>query len=571
MKWMAPLCAATLLLAGCGIFSHHTKNKTASKTSSPAVLYDLYTQAELAYSAGNLAEAEKLFTSFTKESPTPATGYYRLACIARSKGLNSESIALNQKAKSLDTSNDYFYLLDAEISRSIRDYETAGDVYSFLSSRHPRSWSFYTDAARMYSYAVSWDKLIALCDRWEKPFGLRPDIAENRYHAYVSMGELTKAAGEWEKLVKKYPERRQYRLSLADALVNAGNYSRASSLYDSLSTEEPENITLLTNLCSFYQTQGKTELLWKHNLRVSASTKLTIEQKHNCLITFLNSQSNNPYFDSLEKPLNNILSLHNADYRAWYYLADWYFVKKRYSDAIPKFEKALSINANDFQAWSKYTESLDREKSYTKLASVADSMLEIFPTNTQVYTMGIRANEFLKNWPRAKELCESGLSWSADPQTTASFNHSLARILDNMGETELAIVKYKGLLSVNPNDHLAMNNLAYVYAIHHRNIAEAMVLVSEALKLSPENAPYLATKGWLFFGSGDYPAAITELNKAITIEKDNAVYFDHLGDAYYKSGKSTEAMASWKKAKALGINSPELNKKINTGKTEDTP
>jgi predicted negative regulator of RcsB-dependent stress response len=49
------------------------------------------------------------------------------------------------------------------------------------------------------------------------------------------------------------------------------------------------------------------------------------------------------------------------------------------------------------------------------------------------------------------------------------------------------------------------------------------------------------------------------------MDRQSVELFEHYGDILYKVGRTADALAQWKKAKALGGNSSQLNQKITTG------
>ncbi|MBL7810601.1 MAG: tetratricopeptide repeat protein [Bacteroidetes bacterium] len=567
---MKPLLAAGLVLVGlttsCRLFRH--KPTQTHAVGDSVSLREIYYNGELAYNSGNWEEARRQFQVFARDGYAPANAWYRLACIAWKQGKGEEALALNQKAIKADTSNGYFHLLDAEIYKSGRAYEKAGDIYSHLADRHTRQWSYYQDAGRMYAWGGVWAKQIDLCNRWEKAFGLREDIAENRVNAWMQQGKYLNAAMEYEKLAAKYPERRQYRVKLADALSIAGQNERASRLYDSLITEDPGNTTLLATLCNYYWQRGKKMLLWKHTQRVVANAGMTLEQKQSCLSHFMDKLPDNPWYDSLEAPLLSLCKTNGTDPRSWYMLADWYYFNQKWAAAVPAFSEAVRSKPSDFQLWLKYTECLERSKNYNRLAAVADSLIEVFPVNPRSYSVAARSRELLKDWKKAKELCETGLSYAMDAEYIRNLNHILARVLDGMGETQAAITKYEQLLQTNPEDANAMNNLAYLYTEKGMKPDEALKLVKRALEIAPGTASFMDTYGWILFQQADYAGAVRELKKSVEKDGSQGEVWEHLGDAQYKAGSTAEAVQSWKKATELGWTHTTLEKKIRNGKWE---
>jgi len=54
--------------------------------------------------------------------------------------------------------------------------------------------------------------------------------------------------------------------------------------------------------------------------------------------------------------------------------------------------------------------------------------------------------------------------------------------------------------------------------------------------------------GWAHYRLGDYASAVEYLEKALELVPDDPTINDHLGDAYWKSGRTTEARYQWRQA-----------------------
>ena len=59
-------------------------------------------------------------------------------------------------------------------------------------------------------------------------------------------------------------------------------------------------------------------------------------------------------------------------------------------------------------------------------------------------------------------------------------------------------------------------------------------------------------------GGGDYEEAVTHLERAVQLSPEDAVLNDHLGDAYWKVGRTREAVFQWTHARDLGAEGDAL-------------
>jgi Tfp pilus assembly protein PilF len=85
---------------------------------------------------------------------------------------------------------------------------------------------------------------------------------------------------------------------------------------------------------------------------------------------------------------------------------------------------------------------------------------------------------------------------------------ALATVYDQAGEHDKAIERYRHVLTIEPNQVGALNNLAYALAVHRGTPGEALPLAQRAFTASNE-APLVAdTLGWVFHLSGDRMQAL---------------------------------------------------------------
>lgn len=97
------------------------------------------------------------------------------------------------------------------------------------------------------------------------------------------------------------------------------------------------------------------------------------------------------------------------------------------------------------------------------------------------------------------------------------------------GMYDEAMKEYNKAIQYFPNDPLAYNNIAYLYAELGTNLNEAENLVSKALNLDiPRKGYYLDTLGWIYYQQGEFLKAKDTLEKAIFF-KDSQLKRYHLG------------------------------------------
>lgn len=98
-----------------------------------------------------------------------------------------------------------------------------------------------------------------------------------------------------------------------------------------------------------------------------------------------------------------------------------------------------------------------------------------------------------------------------------------------------------------PDDASALNDLGYLWADRGKHLARAECMIRRALEQEPGNAAFRDSLGWVLFRQGRVEEALPQLEKAAADEPDPTV-LDHLGDVYWKLGRSREARSAWERA-----------------------
>jgi len=127
---------------------------------------------------------------------------------------------------------------------------------------------------------------------------------------------------------------------------------------------------------------------------------------------------------------------------------------------------------------------------------------------------------------------------------------------------------FQRALSLNPEQPLVLNYLAYSWVELGQNLPEARRMLERAVELRPNDGNIADSLGWALFKLGDFPGAVRWLEKAVELESQSSVINDHLGDAYWAQGRRREALFQWRRALVLGPEGdegPKIEAKITNG------
>jgi uncharacterized protein (TIGR03790 family) len=111
----------------------------------------------------------------------------------------------------------------------------------------------------------------------------------------------------------------------------------------------------------------------------------------------------------------------------------------------------------------------------------------------------------------------------------------LAQLLDQQGNYDGAIERYRLVAKQQPKNAVALNNLAYLLAVRKNAPQEAKPLADEAVRLLPRDPTVADTAGWIAYLLGDYASASKLLARAVSGAPANADIHLHAAFAYAAS------------------------------------
>ena len=109
----------------------------------------------------------------------------------------------------------------------------------------------------------------------------------------------------------------------------------------------------------------------------------------------------------------------------------------------------------------------------------------------------------------------------------------------------------KRAMALKPDDPELLNFLGYSWVDRGEHLSEARTLIEKAAAAKPDSGAILDSLGWVYYKMGDYKGAVAQLERAATLEAADPDINNHLGDAYWRAGRKTEARFQWDKVLTL--------------------
>ena len=120
---------------------------------------------------------------------------------------------------------------------------------------------------------------------------------------------------------------------------------------------------------------------------------------------------------------------------------------------------------------------------------------------------------------------------------------------DNAGDWVSAMPLLERALVLAPDEPVILNELGYGLITNGGDVERGLSLISRAVVLRPDDAAIIDSLGWAHYQRGAYAEAIPLLERAVRLDQGQAEIGEHLGDAYWATGRRIEARYAWSAAR----------------------
>ena len=124
------------------------------------------------------------------------------------------------------------------------------------------------------------------------------------------------------------------------------------------------------------------------------------------------------------------------------------------------------------------------------------------------------------------------------------YAHAIAS--EQLGDLQNFELSIRELLSRDPDNANLLNTLGYKLLSYDDRLDEALILITKALDLSPDDPAIIDSMGWAQFRLGNHSEAIKYLQRAMGLMDDHEIAA-HLGEALWATGQRQEAMQVWER------------------------
>jgi tetratricopeptide (TPR) repeat protein len=566
------IISAVLLLSVFGLFSCSSMKKiTKEKEMSQEQQYkeaDYYAKATTQKALGNYKAADSLMQLALGINPNDAAANFQEASLKASLGNTDTAMYFAHKAVQLDTANQWYKVLYANLAKANGKYKEYVNTYKKLVEQHPGNENFVQELAMAYFFTGDYKSAVQSYVDLEGLVGVQPDLSQKIASLYMRLKEKQKALETYEKLIQSNPDDQRSYALMAEFAAKNGYPEKAEWAYHKILEVDPQNPYVHISLAEFYRKSGKPEKAFQELKMGFSNPKLDVQTEINLLIAYYSGNLTDEQLSEALQLAIVIKKTHPKSQMADALYASMLFQNKKYKEALPLLKTAVQKDPNNYNLQQQILFCHLYMQNFKNLELAADTVINNFPDQPIPYLLGGMAAYQEKHYQHARTLLEKGKPLVSDnDKLLETFYSSLGDTYNSLKMYKESFAAYENALKIDPDDSLVLNNYAYNLALTGQNLEKAAQMAKKAVQLDPYNQNDLDTYAWVLYKQKKYEEALEWEKKAIDNGGDTSgVVMEHYGDILYKLGKHKEAMEQWKKASKLKDHSKLLEKKLKTGK-----
>ena len=332
----------------------------------------------------------------------------------------------------------------------------------------------------------------------------------------------------YERALRLAPDNADIMLRLADLYVEAGDFEHATDVYSKLLVVRPDASGLRERLALTYKAAG---------------------EKRKAATIF-----------------EEIIKRDPLQFEAYNALGDLYMDLGQHEQAAVVYEQSLTLNPDQLDVYRRVVLAAMELKRPNDAIKALDRARQRFPTRPEAYYLLGQVHRRVRNYTEAVSAFGEAERLAASTPSglplDGAFYFAYGSACERAGDIEKAATTWRKAIELDPDNHVALNNLACMWADNGIHLDEALQLIERAVRMVPDRGSYVDTYGWLLFKLGRTEEAAAHLRRAAELDKNNAAIHDHLADALMKLGQRDEALAQLRKARELDPDNKEIIEKI---------
>jgi len=438
LNMMKKLFFVLLLLSICCTVYPQKAKKNAGPTQSERAVSMDFANALRAYYTGNYEIAEKTLQKVIATQADHAAAYFMLGRMKSDVENYSDAEYYLKKACQCDKNNVWYWNSLAQVMDSQAKYSESVKVWKQVCKMETANEEFLLEYANALWNQGNAKELFKVMDQIENLMGVSEPITQAKVEIFLYKNDVKGAVGVYDRLIKKYPSNADYYVGAADIYMSNGMSSKAIPYLKQAAQLDPNNGNVQQVLAFYYLNSGNAQAAFESAKTAMLSSDVALDKKLSILRIYLAPLSTSDPTDEQLQLATALLTANPEAVEGWASRASILLRQKKYQEAVPDFEMALSIDPSQYALWKDFMYCLARAKNYTRIIELEKDIMEIFPTNGMMnYTLGSAYMNTGKP-DKAIPYFEKSLKYTYDKVEQGHIYTSLAEAYEAIGNSEKA-------------------------------------------------------------------------------------------------------------------------------------
>ncbi|ARM30394.1 hypothetical protein B9H02_02445 [Prosthecochloris sp. HL-130-GSB] len=210
----------------------------------------------------------------------------------------------------------------------------------------------------------------------------------------------------------------------------------------------------------------------------------------------------------------------------------------RHLEARDDFSRVLQAQPMRVRAWEEMASSYMSQDQYHHVLYTVRKARKFFELpSLRMLVMEGYALFRLELYGRAIDVLDEALVYKEQENRSGllvQLHTTRAMTYEKLLRYDLSKAAYASVLEIDPDNPLALNNLAYMMAEQDEQLDLALEYATKAVEFEPDNPVFLDTLGWVLYKQQKYERAKLYLEKAATLdpsEPEIRLHLDKVLDA----------------------------------------
>ncbi len=361
-----------------------------------------------------------------------------------------------------------------------------------------------------------------------------PVLRFNLGRALIAKGDLEQARVQFQEAARLKPDYIPPRLALATLNTHRRDYGKALQNADEVLKLDPRNLAARLIRSSALAAVGNRDQARKE----LAETVAAFPNSSEAFVQMgLLDLAEKKYKDA-ESTFSKLYQSNPEDLRGLMGLSETYAGQEQYDKAVQLLQSELAKRPDLTQIRIALGNLAFRAGKYDLAVQNYKEMLAKEPDNGGVY---VRLGETYRKKGDTRSAIEAFRKAKELLPNDVQPYLQLALLLEGSGQQEQAKPIYEQILKLQPDNPVALNNLAYMMAETGGDLDQALALAERAKQKLPSDINVADTLGWIYIKKNLSDNAVTIFRDLVNKRPEVSTFRYHLGMALYQRGDKVQA------------------------------